>query len=610
MPKLRLSEIALIIYRFRIVLFPLIVIYFIAAFGGSVFVVAQARHASSPPQPAGSTALSGTLDDFLKRAEGFGFSGSVLVARGEKVVFRRGYGFADRRRGIPDTPETVFDIASLDKQFIAAAILKLEEMGRLKTSDTLGSFFDFVPADKREITLNQMLSHTSGLENEYWDSFPKLNRPEFVRLLLTERKLESAPGSEWNYSNSGYIILEEIIERVSGKHYEDFLRHAVFKPAGLTQTGMPSANWKGETVARQQFWTLPDWTLSGVNVSDPLTRPRPMWMMLSTVDDLYKWHLALRTGRILNEESRKKLFTPVMEDYGYGWNIVKTTRGTRLIHHGGSDSTLGMMATFRWFADEDTFVAILSNSANPTIGADYFCANIENIIFGGAANFPPQIDSGLRMIDKNIVGQYEFKPGETVDIAILRNKQAVIRTRSKEIMAALIFPDSISQPADVPQDDALIKVIYGVPKSDFESLRKVVKTEQSFESSKASLQNYWKNWTSKLGDFQNAQTVRYRYFEFAGAPETQTFIRIRFARGDVYVRAIRFMTGGVGIRPFNWPDEVEFPMAPIGNRKFAVWDFTRESGAAINFPIESGHNTKLSINGKYGTIVAGKIARN
>src|ERR1043166_9908102 len=122
-----------------------------------------------------------TLDHYFARAAAPGFSGSVLVARGNAVVFRKGYGLADRRAHVAATPETAYNIASLDKQFIAAAILKLEESGKLRTGDRLTRFFDLVPDDKKTITLHQLLSHTSGLRNDYWDEHAELSREEFVK---------------------------------------------------------------------------------------------------------------------------------------------------------------------------------------------------------------------------------------------------------------------------------------------------------------------------------------------------------------------------------------------------------------------------------------------
>jgi CubicO group peptidase (beta-lactamase class C family) len=160
-----------------------------------------------------SASLSTSLDNFFDREEAFGFSGSVIAARDDEIILHKGYGFSDRRRDAPNTPSTVFSLASLDKQFIAAAILRLEEMGKLHTTDPIAKFFDFVSEDKSAITLHHILSHTAGLRNEYWDQHPEMNRQAFVRLVLHDQPLLATPGKEWRYSNSGCIVLEEVIEQ-------------------------------------------------------------------------------------------------------------------------------------------------------------------------------------------------------------------------------------------------------------------------------------------------------------------------------------------------------------------------------------------------------------
>ena len=181
--------------------------------------------------------VGASLDDYFQRAAAHGFSGSVLVARGKEVLLRKGYGQADRRTHVPASPETAYNIASLDKQFIAAAVLRLEELGKLRTSDPLTRFFDFVPEEKKTITLHQLLSHTSGLRNEYWDEHPTLSREQFVRLVLAEEPLESAPGTAWSYSNSAFIVLERVIELASGRPYEQFLHDELFVPVGMAFSG-------------------------------------------------------------------------------------------------------------------------------------------------------------------------------------------------------------------------------------------------------------------------------------------------------------------------------------------------------------------------------------
>lgn len=553
--------------------------------------------------------LRGTLDDFFTRAEAHGFSGAVIVAQGETVILRKGYGFADRRRALPVTPTTAFDIASLDKQFIAAAILRLEEMGKLRTTDTLDRFFDFVSAEKRGITLHQLLTHTSGLPNAYWDEHAEMTRKEFVRYILRDQPLASPPGKQWRYSNSAFVVLEEIIEQVSGKPYDTFLHEALYLPAGMAHTGLPSADWNHMPVAQQQFWTLGDWRLGGMDVSDPLHRPRATWMVCSTVDDLFRWYLALRGNRILSQESKRKLFTPVLEDYAYGWNVVPTSRGTTLIEHGGGGTRMGMMATFRWFVSEDVFVGILSNSANPSLGADYFCGDVERILFGGDVHWPPASQAARTPLEPSLEGTYALPGGAKIDLVRVKTDRIVLRTRDARAMLFLRFPDAAAPPKNVPQDEDAASVFRGIAQGDFEPLRKVYDNGGSFETYKGGVQSLWMQWKAKYGDFHDVGTVYQRWFEFNGAPETQSFLRLQFERGDVLLRALRFPSGRMNLSPLNAPAEMEVVLAPVLEGTYSTWDFTLGAGATITLqPSHNGHSAFLRIQGPHGSIDATKLS--
>src|SRR5260370_31641140 len=301
--------------------------------------------------------VAASLDDYFRRAAAHGFSGSVLVARGNDVILRKAWGLADRRARIPATPETAYNIASLDKQFIAAAILRLEELGRLHTDDPLTRFFDFVPDDKKGITLHQLLSHTSGLRNTYWDEQPTLSREQFVHFVLAGEPLQSAPGKEWSYSNSAFIVLERVIEIASGRPYEQFLHDELFAPAGMAYSGFALPKWKPDQVAHYDFWTVDATSLKGGgSYDDPLRRPPPFRVLLSTVDDLWRWRRAL--PKILTPASRAKLWTPVKANYAYGLNVVQTTRGTRLVHHGGSDTNTRQLVTYPDYVDDHAFFVL------------------------------------------------------------------------------------------------------------------------------------------------------------------------------------------------------------------------------------------------------------
>src|SRR5438132_1231284 len=196
-----------------------------------------------------------TLADYFQKVAGLGFSGAVLAVKDGQILLRDGYGWADEKRQIPNTPETIFDIGSITKVFTAVAIMQLEEKGKLKTSDPITKYFREVPSDKSAISLHHLLTHTSGLEHEdFYDQ-----SPEQIRLILRDREKfihrilsfppAFKPGERRLYSNFGFSFLAAIVEQLSGKSYEEYLRDNIFKPAGMTSTGYTLPNWNRHRVA-------------------------------------------------------------------------------------------------------------------------------------------------------------------------------------------------------------------------------------------------------------------------------------------------------------------------------------------------------------------------
>jgi CubicO group peptidase (beta-lactamase class C family) len=178
------------------------------------------------------------LDQYLNSLERFGFSCQVLVARHGKVLLNKGYGVADIDRRRPVTTSTLYNIASLSKQFTAAVILHLESRGRLKVSDSIAKFVSDVPDEKKGITIEQLLTHTAGIDDDYdrYSRQPYLGREDFLRSAMA-RPPGSKPGEEFTYSNDGYAFLAAIIESASGETYESYLRKHLFVPAGMRNTG-------------------------------------------------------------------------------------------------------------------------------------------------------------------------------------------------------------------------------------------------------------------------------------------------------------------------------------------------------------------------------------
>jgi CubicO group peptidase (beta-lactamase class C family) len=320
---------------------------------------------------------SAQLDAFFKKAEKNGYSGSVLVSKGDQILLSKGYGMQDREAGKKQTDQTVFSVGSITKQFTGAAILKLQDMGKLSVSDPLSKFFPAAPADKKEITIHQCLTHSAGLPDAFGDDYEQVNATDFMQLVF-ENKLLSPPGEQYAYSNVGYSILGIIIEKVSGKGYEQFLREQLWLPAGMEHTGYLAPGFQPADLAvgyrNGQRW--------GTAIDHPWMADGPGWHLranggvLSTVGDMHRWYKALQSNVILSEKSRNQYFTPHVSEtpdedgthYGYGWVIDKDPGLGRFIWHNGGN---GVYNAYMGFAPEAKICVVLTSNSNDKITDDY-----------------------------------------------------------------------------------------------------------------------------------------------------------------------------------------------------------------------------------------------
>jgi CubicO group peptidase (beta-lactamase class C family) len=301
---------------------------------------------------------------------------AVLVAQDGKILFEKGCGLADQEHHVPVIPQTTFLICSVTKQFTASAILKLQEEGKLSVKDKLSKYIpDFPRGD--EVTLRQLLTHTSGIHNYnedpgFFDRATNDTTGAFIEAMKKE-PYDFDPGAKWSYVNSGYLVLGYIVAKVSGQTYGDFLRENFFQPLGMTNTG----------VYRAQL-ALPHEALGyslGTNGFEPALNSHPLWFggagaLYSTVEDLYRWNEGIFNGRVLGAASLNAAFTPVKEyeeqvnsdsGYGFGWE-VRHARGLRVIWHEGG--LPGFRSMLLRVPDEKLTVAILANAGPDRPNAD------------------------------------------------------------------------------------------------------------------------------------------------------------------------------------------------------------------------------------------------
>jgi len=266
------------------------------------------------------------------------FAGSVLVARGTQVIVSKGYGLANVEWNIAASPHARFKVASITKQFTAAAILLLEERGRLKLDDLVKTHLPEAPSSWDRITLFHLLTHTAGFPGL---QSPRTNRQSpvesadgtvagFVTALM-QRPLESAPGERFNYTNSGYLILGHLIQKLTGQIYETFIRENIFTPLGMKDSGLDGP----AVIARRagSYTVRPNGLVHASYASDRIV-PNTAAGFYSTTEDLMRWQNGLYGGKVVSKASLQKMTTPFKGDYGLGV-YIRTIDGRRAATHGG-----------------------------------------------------------------------------------------------------------------------------------------------------------------------------------------------------------------------------------------------------------------------------------
>ena len=338
---------------------------------------------------------------------------AVLVARGDQVLYRGARGAASIELGVPLSPDQVFRLGSITKQFAAAGVLKLAEESKLSLDDPLSKFVPGYPGGDK-VTVRMLLNHTSGIKS-YTDMPGVMEGPiqktvTTVQLIDTfkNEKPDFAPGEGWQYNNSGYVLVGAVIEAASGMPWHAWLKKSFFDPLGMKHTG-----YGDETVAvipsHVMGYTLKDdqWAVA---MYLSMTQPHAAGALVSTVDDLLRWNRALHEGKVLKADSYRQMITPVGKaaEQKYGFGIThETLRGQPMLQHGGG--IFGFSTFLLYLPAQELTVAVLYNADSAR---------------------PPGIgtDAMARMLAAHAIGKpYPQKKAIAIDAATLKEYEGVYR---------------------------------------------------------------------------------------------------------------------------------------------------------------------------------------
>lgn len=352
---------------------------------------------------------------------------ALAVVKNGELIHSQGYGLANLEWDCPIQPNTVFQLASITKQFTATAIMLLEQQGKLRLDDSITTYLPDYPTHDRTITITHLLNHTSGipsytgLESFVSELARKAMSSEDLPAYFKDLPLEFEPGTRFLYNNSGYHLLGLIIEKVAGMNYEDFIQQSIFQPLDMHH----SYYMHNKTVIPHRASGY-DQTPQGYQQTEYLNMliPYAAGSLGSTIEDLVRWDAGLHAGHLLDKAAQERMYTPVRladgstEPYGFGFGI-HDYKGHRLIHHGGG--IFGFHTFISRFVDDKTMIAILAN--NPGINVEKITRRIADHIFEIPTVTRTPMTLSTTMLDKT-VGTYLIEARFPVEI--VRNENGLL----------------------------------------------------------------------------------------------------------------------------------------------------------------------------------------
>jgi len=350
--------------------------------------------------------LSAVADQLAKDKH---FSGTMLVAQGDRILLDRAYGDANIEWHIHNQPDTRFRLGSITKQFTAASVLLLKDRGKLQLTDTLGQHLPELPEAWHKVTIYQLLTHTSGIHSftdipQYRSNERFTKTPAEILDAVRTLPLDFEPGSQFNYSNSGYVVLGMLIEKLSGESYAQFVQKNIFDPLGMKDSGYDSNT--AIIPKRAAGYSVQASGLQNAGFID-MSIPHAAGALYSTTGDLLRWQRALYQGKLLKPESLKAMTTPNLEHYALGLGVQDGPEGKKYGHGGGIE---GFSTLIGYLPADGISVILLSNTETHLL---------------------PEIERPL----------FQITRGKTVLLPSERKEIAVTPAQQQEVAGTYVLPD-------------------------------------------------------------------------------------------------------------------------------------------------------------------------
>ena len=303
------------------------------------------------------------------------FNGTILVSKNNEVIYRNSFGYADFDKNEFLVPESSFYLASVSKQFTTMAVMLLKEKGQLSYEDKLSDYFPDFPEYADIVTIRHMMTHTSGIRDHYGLNAYKvgLNNDDVYELLVKQEDLDFEPGSQFSYSNGGYVLLSMIVEKASGKPFHEFMKTNIFIPLDMTNTlvyDQSKPMIANRAIGYNTSGKLDDYEIFTTGAGG----------IYSNVDDIFKWDQALNSNQLISSESLNEAYQPYLLSsgdtsyYGFGWEI---NQKKNWVGHSGGLS--GFRTYLRRYPDKGDAFVLLTNKGD-AVAIDDITTSLERIL--------------------------------------------------------------------------------------------------------------------------------------------------------------------------------------------------------------------------------------
>lgn len=525
---------------------------------------------------------------YLGRLEKLGFAGSIMVVVGEEVVVAEGYGDAKRDPSVRWTPGTVSTIGSITKQFTAAAIMRLQEEGKLSVDDTLEQHFKDVPTDKAGITLHQLLSHSSGIfDPPGIDDFDENTRDEYVRLVL-DAPLGAEPGTHYEYANANFSLLGAIIEQITGMSYEEAMRELIFEPAGLKLTGYTIPDYSGVTIA-DGYQGDERW---GTVLERPMADDGPYWALranggiYSTAEEMVKWGQALLNDEVLSRQSRDAMWSRHIDEsnagegesfYGYGWVVMEPEPGVEVITHNGGNGILFADMTIIPSAGVIAFVQTnVISTFRPT--NDLLGQLLRRMRGEPYPDVPVVVDVDPAGLQKWI-GTYKLDGDDTLEIAVDGQTLRVTPSGWTAFAAVRSVPEQDTAPL-LKMSAEIDRIVGSYLAGDFQPIHDAYRGQVTVERLKEMHENREAERVAEYGAFQGYEVLG----TGTGEEYHFTLVRFRYEREPIlrtYVWSRGDETNLLGITTRHMDPACRF--FPVEGGGFQSWEPSTGESVAAKF---------------------------